>query len=287
MSDREGGIGGLDIYSSTKVNGKWGGVQLLPSPINSEANDIGYTAWPTDRAGLFSSDRTGEDRIYKFKRTLKPFHDCAEQQENNYCYVFREEGSLDAGDLPLRYEWDLGDGVKLSTLEAPHCYSGPGRYTVKLNIIDTLTKSIFFNEASYELWIDDIHQPYITTLDSIRTGRVLALDALHSYLPNMQMEDYRWDLGDGTLEEGRRIAHTFEDPGSYIIRLDGSGRPTAPVPSPTSASPGRSPSSTASRMWPTARCLPCTRMPKVFRASSNTGRFPSTTSRWRWRRVRT
>lgn len=224
-SDREDGLGGLDIRSATLVNGQWGNVTNLPAPINSEANDISYTAWPTDRAGLFSSDRSGEDRIYRFKRTLTPFRDCAEQQQNNYCYVFQEEGSLDTDTLPLKYQWDLGDGTRVTALEAQHCYRGPGIYTVKLNIIDTLTSSIFFNEASYELQIDDIHQPYITAIDTARTSRDVQFDALHSYLPEWHLEDFQWDLGDGTFDEGRRVTHTFRDPGTYTIKLDVVGLP--------------------------------------------------------------
>jgi len=224
-SDREGGLGGLDIWSCTSEGGKWSAATPLPEPFNSPGNDLGYTAWPTDRAGLFSSDRTGEDRIYKFNRTLAPFADCAPQQQNNYCYVFQEEASIDADTLPLRYQWDLGDGTKVTALEARHCYAGPGAYTVKLNIIDTLTNSIFFNEATYDLLIDDVHQPYITTVDTARTGRPVQLDAFHTYLPEMQVEDWRWDMGDGTLEEGMRAEHSWKAPGTYTVRLDAIGLP--------------------------------------------------------------
>ena len=224
-SDREGGSGKLDIWSCAPDGGKWGAANALAEPFNSAGNDLGYTAWPTDRAGLFSSDRDGADRIYKFNRTLTPFVDCAPQQENNYCYVFQEEASLESGELPLKYQWDLGDGAKVTSLEAKHCYAGPGRYTVKLNIIDTLTNSIFFNEATYELLIDNVHQPYITSLDTARTGRPLALDAFHTYLPEMTVEDWRWDFGDGTFDEGRRTEHVWKAPGTYTVKLDAIGLP--------------------------------------------------------------
>ncbi len=224
-SDREGGLGKLDIWACAAGGNQWGAAKALPEPFNSPGNDLGYTAWPTDRAGLFSSDRDGVDRIYKFNRTLSPFADCQPQQENNYCYVFQEEASLDAGALPLKYQWDLGDGSTVTSLEAKHCYAGPGEYTVKLNIIDTLTNSIFFNEATYQLLIDDVHQPYITSFDTARTGRPLALDAFHTYLPEMTVEDLRWDFGDGTFDEGRRTEHVWKAPGTYTVKLDAIGLP--------------------------------------------------------------
>ena len=30
---------------------------------------------------------------------------------------------------------------------------------------------------------------------------------------------YRWDFGDGTAEDGRRVTHSFDKPGTYIVRL--------------------------------------------------------------------
>lgn len=224
-SGREGGMGKLDLYACDPMANGWKAAIALPPPFNSEGNDLGYTAWPTDRAGLFSSDREGLDRIYRFNRTIAPFTDCAEQQENNYCYQFSEEAGVKPDGLPLRYEWDLGDGHKANGLEARHCYKGPGRYSVKLNLVDTLNNGVFFNQATYELVLDDIHQPYINAIDSARAGRPVALDAYASYLPDWPVEELRWDLGDGTIEEGRKLLHTWREPGDYTVKLDAIGTP--------------------------------------------------------------
>ena len=224
-SNRDGGMGGLDLFVAAPDGARWKYAEPLPEPFNSRGNDLGYTAWPTDRAGLFSSDREGRDRIYRFNRTITPFTDCSTQKENNYCYVFEEEGKFKSTGLPLRYQWDLGDGSKVNSLEAKHCYSGPGRYTVKLNLLDTLTNDVFFSEAIYELAIDDLHQPYITSIDSVRAARAVQLDAFHSFLPDWTVEDWRWDMGDGTIEEGRRIEHTWKEAGDYTVKLDAIGAP--------------------------------------------------------------
>lgn len=226
-SNREGGLGGLDLYAAEAQQETWGNPVALAEPFNSPGNDLGYTAWPTDRAGLFSSDRDGIDRIYRFNRTIAPFTDCAPQKENNYCYAFKEDGRPIEAGLPLRYAWDLGDGTIVPSLEARHCYKGEGRYIVKLNLVDTISNDVFFTEAVYGLLIENIHQSYINTLDSTRAGRPVELDAFHSHLPEWTVEDWRWDLGDGTIEEGRRLSHTWKEPGEYVVKLDAIGAPDA------------------------------------------------------------
>ncbi|MAP16431.1 MAG: hypothetical protein CMO49_01515, partial [Verrucomicrobiales bacterium] len=59
-SDRDGGLGGYDIYVTTFDGGKWGSPQSLGSTLNSSANETG-PAPSMDESGLyFSSDREGK-----------------------------------------------------------------------------------------------------------------------------------------------------------------------------------------------------------------------------------
>lgn len=59
-SDREGGLGGYDLYVASWDGGKWTGVQSLPSSVNTAANELG-PALSADGALLYlSSDRNGE-----------------------------------------------------------------------------------------------------------------------------------------------------------------------------------------------------------------------------------
>ena len=217
-SNRAGGLGKLDILQATTAGSKWNTATFLPTPVNSIGNDIGYTTFTSDRSGFFSSDREGSDRIYSFRRTVPLFVDCAEQQDNNYCYSFKEPDLQTIGDLPLHYEWNLGDGSKEQGGSAQHCYKGPGRYIVELDLVDA-SGHTFFNEATYELVIDDVHQGYITCSDSLRTGRDEVLNAIHTYLPDQTTEEYHWDFGDGHFGEGSATAHDWNLPGEYLVKL--------------------------------------------------------------------
>jgi len=83
-SDAHGGMGGLDIYKTFKMdNGAWTPVLNLLPPVNSGADDFGYVvdyesakSEEVLQAGYFTSSRAGgqgSDDIYRFeKRPLPP-----------------------------------------------------------------------------------------------------------------------------------------------------------------------------------------------------------------------
>ncbi|MBL8002341.1 MAG: OmpA family protein [Flavobacteriales bacterium] len=219
-SARNGGRGGSDIYMCRPIGPHWGSAKALPEPVNSEANDYAYTSFPSDRSGYFSSDRDGTDRIHSFRRMLPLFKDCKEQQPNNYCYQFKAPSETALSGLPLIPRWDMGDGTVIKGAVAGHCYRGPGVYTVKLDLVDSVSGSVFFTQATYELPIEDIHQAYITSVDSIRSGRRVIMNGVHSNLPGTAIEEYQWDLGDGAFASGPSVEHAWKEPGTYTVRMD-------------------------------------------------------------------
>lgn len=226
-SDRAGGPGQLDIYACVTEYGEFSLPLALPAPLNSPGNDLGYTAHVDGRSGYFSSNRDGRDRIYRFDRKPEPFRDCVEQERISYCYHFEDAGSSAESDsLPLRYEWDFGDGSTTKALAADHCYAEIGTYTVKLNLIDTLSQSVYFNQVSYELEVTDEEQAYIHAPDTIGTGGVVVFDTQHTNLPGFTPAEVYWDMGDGTLTTGDEVAHGYALAGSYTVRLDLIGEPS-------------------------------------------------------------
>ncbi|MBR9846306.1 MAG: flagellar motor protein MotB, partial [Algicola sp.] len=71
-SDRAKGIGGLDLYKAEiQSDGTFGAPELMPAPINSEADDMCFELLPDGKSGYFTSNREGgkgEDDIYYFTR---------------------------------------------------------------------------------------------------------------------------------------------------------------------------------------------------------------------------
>lgn len=88
-SNRETGIGGLDIYYSLRKDSIWTLPKLLPYPINSSFDDIGFLIERNETSGYFSSNRPGgqgKDDIYRFE-TLFPVIK-RESKEQNIVITF-------------------------------------------------------------------------------------------------------------------------------------------------------------------------------------------------------
>lgn len=68
-SDSRMGLGGLDIYAATQVNGVWGNATNLGAPLNSSYDDFGYIHDATGKSGYIVSNRPGGkggNDIYQF-----------------------------------------------------------------------------------------------------------------------------------------------------------------------------------------------------------------------------
>jgi outer membrane protein OmpA-like peptidoglycan-associated protein len=224
-SDREGGKGKLDLYLTSRSNSNWTSPVALPDPINSPFNEMGYGAGPDEHIALFSSDRNGTDGIFSVKRTVPKFRECSPQQPNNYCYRFHTRPHAASASLPLDHVWDMGDGTRMTGLHADHCYSRPGRYTVKSLLVDRRSGQVFHTLSSNDLDISDHVQAFIAAPDTVRTGRLVALNSDLSHLPGMQRSEYHWDLGDGQRQSGSAITHQFRTEGTFEMRLDILSRP--------------------------------------------------------------
>ncbi len=225
-SDGHLGFGGLDIYSVSYGNEIFGEISLIKPPINSANDDFGFILDEEKRTGYFSSNRAGgigDDDIYHFEKFAPDFF-CQHKVENNsYSYTFFEENTIATFDLPLAYEWDLGDGTKKRDLEVDHTFAKPGTYIINLNIIDSITGAIFYNEATYQLEIEDIKQVCIDAVDTGIVGTPIIFDGVRSNPENCTIEDYYWDFGDGGRKIGVMVNHTFSKAGNFKVTLGVTG----------------------------------------------------------------
>lgn len=226
-SDRSGGMGGMDIYQVDLKNRDGSAPQILSSDFNSAFNDFGYSVNADKSAGYFSSDRNGSDDLFEFRMVKPGFTNCDTLETNSYCYVFFDAANVALDTLPLRYEWDLGDGTRIRNLEVEHCFSGPGTYNVSLNIIDTLTGDLFFSQASYELVVEDIEQVYIEAPDSVALSNEVKMHGHHTYLPGFETDTYHWFIGDSIYLEGPEVTHHFNALGSHNVTLGLRSHPDA------------------------------------------------------------
>jgi len=224
-SNRTGGTGGLDVYSSDFRDGSWETPIRLPEPVNSSSDDFAFIAQPDLQTGYFSSNRRRNDDIYEFTTTVIRKSSCDTLEINNYCYEFVEENAVKYDTIPFRFEWKFGDGSKAIGRIVEHCYSGPGTYLVQLDVTNLVTKEISLNEKSQTLVIQDIEQPYISSPDVAEADAKLQFSADSTNLPGWDIARYYWNFGDETIAIGKNVEKSFRRPGNYTIQLIVSTKP--------------------------------------------------------------
>jgi hypothetical protein len=218
-SNRSGGVGNLDVYSTYMSNGVWEEPYILPEPINSSADDFAFVAEEDLQKGYFASNRSREDDIYSFVSNIIRKASCDSIQENNYCYRFSEENAVKYDTLPFRYEWKFGDGNKATGPVVEHCFDSPGTYTVQLDVVNLVTKEVTYNEKSETVVITEIEQAYISAPDRIGINQGITLSADSTNLPGWNISQYYWNFGDETIGVGKDIEKRYLKPGTYNIQL--------------------------------------------------------------------
>ncbi|MCB2197621.1 MAG: PKD domain-containing protein [Bacteroidetes bacterium] len=219
-SDEHESIGRLDIFYSEKVNGEWHKPIPMDPPINTRYNDFALIIDAFKKTGMFCSDRERtSDDIYTFSPLYPMFENSQRQQENNYCYELYEAGAVNPDTSMLEYEWSFGDGNKARGLRVDHCYSGPGDYTLELNVIDKLTGETYYTQATYELEVEDIKQVYINGPDTVEVGQEIVFDGRKTNITDFEIYQYYWDFGDGRKTRGIEVSHIYSTVGNYIVQL--------------------------------------------------------------------
>jgi hypothetical protein len=224
-SDRPGGKGMLDVYYTFLNYGKWEQPVPLSEPVNSPFDDFAFVSAGDQQTGYFSSGRSGNDDIYKFKSTIIRKSSCDTLVENYYCYRFEEENAMKYDSIPFRYEWRFGDGEKATGAVVEHCYKGPGTYQVHLDVVNLITNEVTYNEKSETLELTAEEQPYISAPDRIYEGRMIKMSADSTNLPGWDITQYYWNFGDETVAVGKDVNKSYLRAGIYNIQLIVSTRP--------------------------------------------------------------
>lgn len=184
-SNKGGGIGAADLYITRQVEGVWSEPELIPAPINSEANEM--FPFIDERGRLFySSNRDGGDM-------------------DVYCAVPDGKGGFrtpfmlgapinsDADDFGFICRNRQSEGYfssnRLDSIDNLYNYS-PGNP----NFVNC--KPV--NKASYCYMIEE--------------EKIMEVDSLPL--------KYVWDFGDGEKAEGLKVKHCFADTGLYQVKLN-------------------------------------------------------------------
>jgi outer membrane protein OmpA-like peptidoglycan-associated protein len=218
-SDGHPGLGGKDIFFSIKSDTSW----ILPvhvdPPINSQYDDFALITDSVMNKGYFSSKRDNTIDIYQFKTNFYQLFNCKNQRINLYCFKFTDESKIAIDESYLQYVWSFDNKEKTIGNSIEHCFTGPGKYSVKLDVVEKNSGRIFFSKLSYNLELKDIEQPLINSPGSAIAGESIAFDGLSTYFPGSSVLNYSWTFSDGYRTAGGAVKHTFKDKGEYEVRL--------------------------------------------------------------------
>lgn len=140
------------------------------------------------------------------------------------CYVFDASGSLDPNRPDLEFNWKFGDGKSKKGVEVEHCYLKPGKYEVSFEVYDPVsgkTEVPAYHDVEggirnpTTLEVSEGLQVYLPEGSHNKVGRAIKLklnttEDEHKYL---------WKMGDNTVYLGQNIIHTYNNSGSYNVRI--------------------------------------------------------------------
>jgi outer membrane protein OmpA-like peptidoglycan-associated protein len=218
-SDGHKGFGGKDLYYTQEINGEWIVPVHLDSAINSPADDFGLVSDSTFENGYFSTNRRNTDDIFSFSSPPIEFTSCDTIKENNYCFTFYDEKHRTIDTIMATYQWDFGDGIIRIGKEVKHCFPGPGKYLVKLSIIDELTGNVLAKQVEYDVELENIGQAYINSYNVGMVDKSISFNGVTTNLKGFNITDFLWNFGDGFKPGGTLMSTTFKKKGEYTVQM--------------------------------------------------------------------
>jgi len=218
-SDGHPSFGGKDIFFSKLSDSTWLSPVRLDAPINSQFDDFALITDSVMNEGFFSTNRDNSLDIYHYKTNIHQLFYCENQRTNEYCFTFSDETNIMIDNSTFQYEWNFGDGGKTIGLNVEHCFPGPGKYAVNLNIVEKKSGRVFFSKLSFDLELKNIEQPVITSSSTAMAGDLIRFDGLSSYFPGSRILNYTWYFGDGEKATGEAIEHSYQERGEYEVKL--------------------------------------------------------------------
>lgn len=118
----------------------------------------------------------------------------------------------------IKYEWDFGKGIIKSGVKVSHAFNQSGEHEVKLLVTDVLglTGKISKSITVYELE-PEVHFSIFPNF--VKAGENITFDASKSLDANGNIVSYKWDYGDGSKGEGKKVNHNYKKDGAYPVTL--------------------------------------------------------------------
>ncbi|TVR03485.1 MAG: PKD domain-containing protein [Deltaproteobacteria bacterium] len=189
------------------------GTRTATLTVEDDRGETHSTAFEVEIAdNLPPIARLGNDRFAAIGETL----------------TFDGSASSDPDGTIVAYDWSFGDGSPgASGLSVTHSFARAGVFEVTLTVTDnrgaTGSASIFavIGGGGTDPGPDPAIPPTARiSLPILGTaGSPVALDASDSLPGDNDIASWTWDFGDGNTGSGETVTHTWDAPGSFLVRL--------------------------------------------------------------------
>ncbi|MDP8297062.1 MAG: PKD domain-containing protein [Candidatus Orphnella occulta] len=145
--------------------------------------------------------------------------------------IFDASETQDDSSSNLSYYWDLGDGAKVEGVRVAKIYERGGLYKISLTVDDNEDSSCSTDTIQQKIRVNtspvaDAGGDVDICLEDYQESYKVTFNGSGSYDADKDKLTYSWNLGDGTLKEGKIVTHIYDKPGTYKATLtvdDGSG----------------------------------------------------------------
>ena len=138
------------------------------------------------------------------------------------CRAVAFDASASTGLTPLAYQWVFGDGSVSTDPVIAHRYEQPGRYTVRLQVIEEGNRPGRGDEIEIPVHVRNapVAVPGADTI--VAPGEMLVFDGSDSLPSDSPITRHRWAFGDGTVADGARARMAYSEPGQYraVLRVE-------------------------------------------------------------------
>lgn len=215
---------GMDIYFSEETDGEFQEPERLNNTINSEYDEFAYQEKRGTNIGCFSSNRVEEqDDVFMFKKFYDNMNECQENYQANFCYHFYDMELAKLENVPIRYEWNLGDGTVVMADSVDYCYRAAGDYHVTLNVVDTLSKMVFKQVSETDISILHADRPFIQSHDTLYQNGYFECTVDFTAFNQFPVKHIKWELDDGSTYHGATFKHQFKTAGTHQIKCGVTG----------------------------------------------------------------
>ena len=133
--------------------------------------------------------------------------------------AFAGDKSTDSDGELVAWQWNFGDGGKGDGKFSEHAWTAPGLYRVNLAVTDNAGVDNSTQSDELTVFIND---PPVAKAGPDSKGainEVLTFDGSGSLDRDGALINYTWDMGDGTVKNGKQITHAYAKSGKYTVTL--------------------------------------------------------------------